>query len=122
MGQAADPLRDWKPRLPSAVVKAVCSGVITGPAARDAADTKAAIDASKPDVVVSNELLFGAMMAAEAAQVPLALLTANVWCLPTRQDVPPLDPGFGPARSAFGMRRETVARSMIARWYDAGPR
>lgn len=119
LGDPADPLRDWKPRLPPAIVRAVCDGVITGPALAYATDTAAVIDRFAPDAVVSNELLFGAMIAAEAADVPLALLTANVWCYPTRQDVPPFGPGFAPARSHFGQQRQAAARRMIGRWYDA---
>ncbi|WP_369062276.1 nucleotide disphospho-sugar-binding domain-containing protein [Caulobacter sp. 73W] len=118
LGDGDDPLRDWKPRLPPAVVKAVCKGVIGGPAGAYAADATALIGSFAPDVVVSNELLFGVMMAAEAAGLPLALLTSNVWCFPTRADQPPFGPGFAPAQNAFELRRETVARRLIAGWYD----
>lgn len=120
LGGADDPLRDWKPKLPHAVVRAVCEGVICGPAAAYAADASGFIDAFRPDVVVSNELLFGVMMAAEARGARLALLTSNVWCFPTRRDQPPFGPGFPPARSRFERQREAAARRMIAGWYDAG--
>ncbi|MET0338945.1 MAG: glycosyltransferase, partial [Caulobacter sp.] len=119
LGDGDDPLRDWKPRLPPSVVKAVCQAVIGGPASAYAADTVEFIARFKPDVVVSNELLFGVMMAAEATHVPLALLTSNVWCFPTRTDQPPFGPGFAPAKTAFEARREVAARQMIAHWYDA---
>jgi MGT family glycosyltransferase len=70
-----------------------------GPAARYAADTLAAIDDFAPDVVVSQELLFGVMAAAQARSVPLALLAANVWSLPTLEDAPPFGAGAPPAAS-----------------------
>ena len=120
LGEQDDPLRDWKPRLPPAIVREVCAGVITGPAEGYALDTRCRIEAFRPDVIVSNELLFGTVVAAEAVGVPIALLTANVWCYPTRSDAPPFGPGFAPAASAFARRRERAARTMIARWYDAG--
>ncbi|MDG2520615.1 glycosyltransferase [Caulobacter segnis] len=118
LGDGDDPLRDWRPRLPWTVVKAVCEGVIGRPARAYAADAAALITRFAPDVVVSNELLFGVMIAAEATNTPLALLTSNVWCFPTRADQPPFGPGFPPARTAFEARREMAARQMIARWYD----
>lgn len=120
LGDPADPLRDWKPRLPTSIVRAVCKGVITGPALAYARDTAAVINEFLPDVVVSNELLFGAVIAAEARGVPIALLTANVWCYPTRDDIPPFGPGLPPALTIFERRREAAIRNMIGKWYDAG--
>jgi UDP:flavonoid glycosyltransferase YjiC (YdhE family) len=120
LGASDDPLDDWRARWPPAVVRAVCEAVITGPAAAYAADTLALIDRFQPEAVVSNELLFGAMAAAETRGVPLALLTANVWCFPTREDVPPFGPGFPPARSVFQQGRDRTTRRMVGRWYDVG--
>ena len=103
-GRADDPLRDWSTRWPPAVVRAICDAVIAGPALRFARDTLAVIDRFRPDAIVANELLFGVMAAAERRAVPLALLTANVWCFPTRTDVPPFGPGFAPGTGALGRR------------------
>lgn len=115
-----DPLDDWKRLWPPAVVKAVVDAVMCGPASAYAADASDFIREFRPDVVVSNELLLGVMVAAEAAGAPLALLTANVWCYPTRSDTPPFGPGFPPARNAFERRREQTARRWIANFYDCG--
>ena len=120
VGQSDDPLDDWRHRWPPAVVKAICRAVMTAPAGAYAADTLAAIEEFAPDVVVSNELLFGAMMAAERSRVPLALFSASVWCFPTRDDVPPFGPGFAPACSDLARQREATVRRMIAHWYDVG--
>lgn len=118
--QADDPLEDWRARAPWSVVRAVCDAVITGPAADYAADTKALIEQFRPDVIVSMELLFGVMAAAEATQTPLALLTGNLWCFPTREDVPPFGPGFRASPSAWALGRDRTTRRIIARWYDVG--
>ncbi|MCU0759429.1 MAG: glycosyltransferase [Steroidobacteraceae bacterium] len=115
-----DPLDDWRNRWPARVVRAICDAVICGPAAAYAADTLAMLDEFEPDLLVSNELLFGVMAAAEATAMPLALLTANVWCFPTRTDLPPFGPGFAPARHAWQSRRDHATRRMIAAMYDAG--
>ncbi|HEY9217252.1 MAG TPA: glycosyltransferase, partial [Phenylobacterium sp.] len=119
-GRADDPLRDWRSAWPPAVVQAVCDAVISGPAARYAVDAAAVIDAFRPDVVVSNELLFGVMAAAEARGTALALLTGNVWCFPTREDLPPFGPGFPPAEGRFALGREQTTRRWLRRLYDVG--
>lgn len=120
LGQANDPLNEWRTAWPPAIVRAVCDAVICGPASDYARDTLSLIDTFDPDVVVTNELLFGAMLAAERAAIPLAVLTANVWCYPTRADLPPFGPGFPPAVGRFQQGRERTTRALIARWYDAG--
>ncbi len=119
-GAADDPLQDWRSRWPPAVVRAICDAVITAPAHRYAQDTLHLIDTFRPDVLVSNELLFGCIAAAESRKIALALLTANVWCFPTRADVPPFGPGFAPATGHFARHRERTARDWIARLYDVG--
>ncbi|WP_374471134.1 glycosyltransferase [Phenylobacterium sp.] len=120
LGAEDDPLQDWRTRWPPAVVRSVCKAVIAGPAAAYAADTLALMDRFEPDAVVSNELLFGVMAATEHAGATLALLTSNVWCFPTREDVPPFGPGFPPARNAFEAGRDRTSRRMIGAWYDQG--
>jgi MGT family glycosyltransferase len=119
-GRDDDPLDEWRVRWPPSVVRRLCDGVISGPSLAYARDVLEAIEAFGPDVVVSNELLFGAMAAAEAARVPLALLTANVWCFPTRDDIPPFGPGFRPSTAAWARRRDDYVRRASADWYQAG--
>lgn len=119
-GQADDPLDDWKALTPVGVVRSVCKAVMCGPAERYAVDTLDLITRFKPDVIVTNELLFGVLAAAEHAGVPAALLTGNLWCFPTRPDLPPFGPAFPPAATPFEVRREAMARGMIHRLYDLG--
>ena len=92
-----DPLKDWLARSPGEVIGGLLDGVMCGPAARYAADTAEAIDAFAPDVVVSQELLFGVMAAAEAKARRLAIFAANVWSLPTIESAPPFGAGAIPA-------------------------
>ena len=117
---ASDPLRDWKARTPVGVVRAVCDAVMCRPALDYARDTLETLEAFRPDVVVTQELLFGVMAAAEAAGVKLALLTGNLWCFPTRDDVPPFGPGFLPPRNRFEEGRERTTRAILKRLYDMG--
>lgn len=119
-GRADDPLKDWRRIWPPAVVRAVCAAVIAGPAQAYAEDTIALLKAFAPDLVVSNELLFGVLAACEAQGQIVALLTANVWSFPDRPDLPPFGPGWSPARSGFERHREAKGREWIGRWYEAG--
>jgi UDP:flavonoid glycosyltransferase YjiC (YdhE family) len=118
--QADDPLQDWRRRWPPAVVGAVCEAVMTGPAEAYAHDTRDLIRTFDPDLIVSNELLLGCLIAAEAEARPAALLTGNLWPYPTRPDLPPFGPGWAPARTERARRAHDYGRAMIGRWFDAG--
>ncbi len=115
-----DALDDWRHRWPARVVRAVCDAVMCGPAAAYALDTLDQIEQFRPDLVVSNELLLGVMCATERAAVPLALLAPNIWCFPTRDDLPPFGPGFAPARFEYQRSRDRTVRRMIGAMYDVG--
>jgi len=120
LGAASEGLSDWRTRWPPAVIRRICDDVATGPALAYAEDVLEIAADFRPDVIVSNELLFGAMMAAERLSIPLALLTANVWCYPTRDDVPPFGPGYPLANSWSGRARDTITRTLIRGFFDAG--
>lgn len=120
LGDADSGLDDWRTRWPPSVVRRLCDGVIAGPAFAYATDVIEIAGDFRPDVIVSNELLFGVMMAAEKLAVPLALLTASVWCYPTREDVPAFGPGFPPAATASDAFRDRITRGVISRLFDAG--
>jgi UDP:flavonoid glycosyltransferase YjiC (YdhE family) len=119
-GQADDPLEDWKARTPLGVVRQVCDAVMCKPAAAYGRDTLDLIAEFRPDVIVTQELLFGVMAAAQGAGVKLALLTGNLWCFPTRQDLAPFGPGFAPARTPGDQQRDRITRWVISRLYDVG--
>jgi MGT family glycosyltransferase len=92
-----DPLRDWEAKSPLEVINGLNAALIATPAAAYARDTLEAIDDIAADVVVSQELLLGVMMAAESRNLPLALLTANIWPFPTMAGAPPFGGGLPPA-------------------------
>lgn len=95
-----DPLQDWRAASPLEVIQGLTDRLMCGPAARYARDTIGFVDAFSPDVVVSQELLFGVMAGAEARRRRLALFAANVWSLPTLPDAPPFGAGAPPAADA----------------------
>jgi len=94
-----DRLKDHEADNPLEVIQRLIDRIMAGPALAYAQDTLAAIDAFKPDAIVSQELLLGAMAAAEARNLPLALFAANIWSLPTLSGVPPFGAGMPPATS-----------------------
>lgn len=99
---ASDLLRDWEADNPMEAVTRLCDRIIAGPAALYARDVLEALDAAPVDLVVTQELLFGPMMAAEKAGVPLALFCANVWPFPTLPGLPPFGAGMAPAEDDQG--------------------
>lgn len=96
---ASDLLRDWEADNPAEGIENLCDRLIAGPAALFARDVLEALDSAAFDAVVTQELLFGAMVAAEASGVPLALFCANVWPFPTLPGLPPFGAGMAPATS-----------------------
>jgi MGT family glycosyltransferase len=95
--RSGDRLRDWEADNPLQIIQDLLGKVVAGPAGAYATDVLEALKDFPADVVVSQELLFGAMIAAEAAGLPLAILTANVWPFPTLPGAPPFGTGMSPA-------------------------
>ena len=94
-----DRLKDHEADNPLEVIQRLIDRVMAGPALAYAQDTLAAVDAFKPDAIVSQELLLGVMAAAEVRALPLALFSANIWSLPTLPGIPPFGAGMPPATS-----------------------
>jgi len=97
----SDPIKDWLTRTPLETIQALCDGLMCGPAGAYGADAAEAIDTFGPDVVVSQELLFGVMAAAESRRRRLALFAANVWPLPTVPRTAPFGAGLPPPATDF---------------------
>lgn len=115
---AQDLLRDWEVDNPFAMLRRVRDVFIASPAADYAADTLEAIDSTRPDVVVPDFMLFGAIMGAQAASVPVAPVVTNIWMLPTR-GAPAIGPGFGPPKSLLGRTRNALMLRLANRVFDA---
>lgn len=116
---AEDLLRDWEVNNPLAMLKRVRDTFVAGPAAAYAADTRDAIEDLAPDVVVPDFMLFGAIIAGQAAGLPVAPLIPNIWSIPTR-GAPAIGPGFAPARTMLGRTRDTVMLALATRLFGAG--
>jgi MGT family glycosyltransferase len=115
-----DRLKDHEADNPLAVIQRLLDRVMAGPALAYANDTLAAIDAFAPDVVVSQELLLGPMAAAESRGLPLALLAANVWSLPTMPGAPPFGAGMLPAANDEERAMHAMVGQMSRTFFQAG--
>jgi len=95
---ASDFLRDYEAPDPAEGLGRVIDRIMCGPAHAYATDTLQAIEEVRPDLVLTNELLMGPMVAAEAARLPFALYCPNISLAPM-VGVPPLGPGLQPAKN-----------------------
>ena len=74
---------DWATEEPLDVVRRIRDHLQSGPASEFAADTAAAIEDFEPDVVAPDSQIFGAIIAAEEAGLPVAALVPNLWMVPS---------------------------------------
>jgi MGT family glycosyltransferase len=78
-----DLLKDWEANDPLDALRRLRDELMSGPASAFAADTAAAIGAFHPDAVLADANLFGSVIAAEEAGLPVAALIPNIWEVPT---------------------------------------
>jgi MGT family glycosyltransferase len=116
---AQDLFRDWEAPHPLAVLRNFRDGFLAGPAADFAADTLETVAAIDPDALLVDGMMLGAMVAGQAARLPVVALIPNIWMLPT-PGVPAVGPGFAPAKTAVGRTRDRVLRAVANRLVDGG--
>ncbi len=114
-----DPIKDWESTNPLVLLQRLRDRFIAGPAARFAVDTADAIEVIRPDALVADAFLFGAVIAAQAASLPVVLLMSNIWVMPAR-GTPPIGPGFAPARSPLGRGRDAAVLALVNRLFSKG--
>jgi MGT family glycosyltransferase len=95
---SSDPFRDWEASDGMEVLARMIDRMMCGPALAYARDVLNEHERRRADVIVTSEMLFGPMIAGEAAGVPTAALGCNIPIVPL-PGVPPFGPGFAPARS-----------------------
>jgi len=88
-----------------------------GPAPRWAADTMAELEARPVDVVLADQMLPAAHIAAETLGIPTAALSPQIWMIPT-PGIPPLGPGLAPARGPLGRLRDAALREIMKRLFN----
>jgi MGT family glycosyltransferase len=115
-----DRLKDYEAESPLEVIQRLLDRVMAGPAEAYAADTLEVIETFQPDVVITQELLFGVMAAAEASKIPLALLAANIWSLPTMSGAPPFGAGMPAATTDEERAMHAMVTQMSRGFFQSG--
>lgn len=113
----AGEFRDWELRTPTSLARGMSDHMITGPAPGQAADTTKAIDALQPDLVLTSFMGVGAMIAAEAREIPFDVLIPNTYPLPS-PGAPPLGTGLPPGRGPLGRLRDRAVNAGTVRLID----
>lgn len=114
-----DYIRDWELRNPTRVLTNLMDTLMVTPAPLFAGETLAVIDDVQPDAVASSFPLLGALMAAEARQVPCAALVPNVVSLPA-DGMPPFGTGFLPPKGRLSRARDGALNAPVDRLWNKG--
>lgn len=103
---------DWRARTPVGALHRTFRGLVFGPARIVAEETGRAIDEERPDVVVADALMPGALIAAEAAGIPRVVLFHMPEYLPG-PGRPAAGPGFLPRTDWIGRMRDGVMKRIF---------
>lgn len=107
---------DWVQGFP-----AMRDNLAVGPAAAFAADVREEIERTPASAVLTEGMLFGPLVAAEAAAVPSVVLNTTINTVPA-EGVPPFGPGFLPATNDDERERDRlVAAQAVQVWDEALP-
>jgi UDP:flavonoid glycosyltransferase YjiC (YdhE family) len=112
-------VRDWEIRNPFKLFAALRDALLCRPTRLFARETLAAIEAFQPDVVAPDMVLIGAMIAAEKAGMPQAVLVPNLYPFPSKGR-PMIGSGSMPATGPIGRLRDTVNAAIFRRLFDSG--
>ena len=115
-----DFIRDWGAD-PAEEFARIRDRLAVGPAAAFAADVREELERHRPAAVLTELLLFGPLVAAEAASVPSIILNPTINVVPA-PGVPPFGAGLMPA-STEAERREhdELSATVMAGWDEALP-
>lgn len=109
-----DVVRDYETKNPIQMIDRYLSDFLAGPTPRWLADTFAVLDRHPMDVVVADFGIPAALIAAESRGLRSAMIVPNIWMHPT-PGIPPMGPGWMPARTFLGRARDAAMRAVMAR-------
>jgi UDP:flavonoid glycosyltransferase YjiC (YdhE family) len=114
-----DVLRDYEARTPPQLIARLSERLICTPSAVQAAEATRAIEALRPDALVSSSMLLGPQVAGEAAGLPVTALMPNIYFLPV-PGRPPFGTGWQPARGPLGRARDRAVTALGGRAWSKG--
>jgi len=100
-------LRDWEAKSPKEGLAILRDRLLFGPALGYAQDTLDEIEVYAPNAVAIMDFTMGAMLAAERAGVPAAVIAPHILMYPV-PGRPPAGPGLLPARHIFDRFRDRL--------------
>jgi MGT family glycosyltransferase len=109
-----DLLRDWEARTPKQLLAILRDRLFFGPALGYAEDTLDQIELYAPHAVAIMDFTMGAMLAAERAGVPAAVIAPHILMYPV-PGRPPIGPGLLPARHVVDRLRNWLISSASMR-------
>lgn len=116
---ATDFARDWEPASPEAGFVQLRDRLMCGPAAQYATDVVNAIRTRAPDLIVSNDLLMGPAIAAQATERPFVLFGPNISLYPL-PGLPPVGPGLLPAETEADRAQHAAIAAAIRALLNGG--
>lgn len=116
--RTADLIGDSAARSPVGALRASLESLVFGPARIVAEETRRAMDGERPDVVVADALMPGALVAAEAAGIARVVLFHMPEYLPG-PGRPAAGPGFLPRTGLVGRLRDGVMTRIFLRQLGA---
>lgn len=111
--------RDWAAQSPEDAFVGVIRDVWCGPSLAYAQDVIEELGREPADLVVTCEVLFGVMAGCESLGQKFALLCPNISLSPL-PGVPPLGPGFAPARNEQERAIHAEIRKAVVGLFDSG--
>jgi MGT family glycosyltransferase len=115
--RSADLIRDYEYKNPLASLDVYMQEFLAAPSPRWIADVLRELQAHPADVVLGDFAIPSALIAAEKEGLPSAMIMPNIWILPT-PGIPPIGPGFAPARGPLGRLRDAILRRIMNRMFD----
>jgi UDP:flavonoid glycosyltransferase YjiC (YdhE family) len=112
-------VRDWEMTNPLKMFSAMRDALLCGPTPHFARETLTAIDLFHPDVVAPDMVLIGAMIAAEKARVPQAVLIPNLYPFPAKGR-PMIGSGSMLATGPLGTLRDRAMAFIFRRLFKSG--
>jgi MGT family glycosyltransferase len=103
----SDLFKDWEARTPMGGMARIRDRLMFGPAADVARDVLDELERQPADLIVTEPMLAGALLAGESAGVPAALIFTTVDPFPA-EGRPPFGPGFRPAAGPAGRLRDRL--------------
>jgi MGT family glycosyltransferase len=114
-----DLVHDWTYKSPMKAFQALLDNLICGPADLFARDVQDELEREPADVLVTEMLLQGPLIAAQAARIPTATLMTTPYLLPAK-GIPPFGPGLMPAKGPLGRTRDAVMTRMSKQGWKRG--